>query len=206
MWTWTLNWGEVRHDLVIGSCPRHPDDIDRISEKTRVGALLSLQTDDCRAALSVDYRVLAEHAEHRGLVMVNAPMRDFDAEDQRKRLPAAVRALCGLLAQGHRTYVHCTAGINRAPLAVLTYLTLVEGMAVDDAMTLIHRGRPEASPYWDPYQGCRQDALAIVRDAVALRAWTLWQADPSSPAEGNWLRAEAEVLRETFTRYAYSSG
>jgi hypothetical protein len=160
MWVWTLSWGEVRHDLVIGSCPVLPADIDLIHDNAAVSALLSLQTDDCRAALGIDYRMLEEHASSRGLVLRNAPIRDFDAEDQRKRLPEAVATLRALLGGGHRTYVHCTAGINRAPLVVLAYLTFVEGMPVPEAIRLIQRGRPEAQPYWDAYYGCRQDLRA----------------------------------------------
>ncbi len=174
MWVWTLNWGEIRHDLVIGSCPVRPADIDRIRDETGVDALLSVQTDECRAALGIDYRMLEEHASRRGLVLRNAPMRDFDGEDQRKRLPEAVAKLSELLGARHRTYVHCTAGINRAALVVLAYLTFVEGMAVPEAIALIHRGRPEASPYWDSYYGCRDDALArsgaeLTRDPGAER-------------------------------------
>ena len=78
-------------------------------------------------------------------------MRDFDPADQRRALPAAVRALHGLLRQGHRVYVHCTAGINRAPLVVLTYLTLVEGIELEEAMTLLVHARPEVSPTWEAY-------------------------------------------------------
>ncbi len=192
------NWGEVRHDLVIGSCPIGLRDIDRIHENTAVSALLSLQSDECRAALGIDYELLVEHAERRGLLLLNAPMRDFDAEDQRKRLPRAISKLGALLADGHRTYLHCTAGINRAPLVALGYLTFVKGMAVPDAMALIQRGRPEAQPYWDAYHGCREDALAAQRATVALRAWNLSQSNPEETPDGNWFRAEREVLRENF--------
>jgi protein-tyrosine phosphatase len=155
MWVWTLNWGEIRDDIVVGSCPSAPADIDRICEETGATALLSLQTDECRAALGIDHRAHLDHAARRGVLLVNAPMRDFDPLDQRDRLPDAVGALHRLLDEGHRTYVHCTAGINRGPLTVLGYLTFVEGMTVEDAMALILRGRPEASPYWEPYWACR---------------------------------------------------
>jgi hypothetical protein len=196
MWAWTLNWGEIRRDIVVGSCPSAPADIDRICEEAGASALLSLQTDECRAALGIDHGAHLDHAARRGVVLLNAPMRDFDPVDQRDRLPDAVAALRRLLADGHRAYVHCTAGINRAPLTVLGYLTFVEGMTVDDAMALILRGRPQASPYWEPYHGCREDTLARTRAQVELRAWTLAQRDPSRSADSNWLQAEREVLSE----------
>ncbi len=181
MWRWTLNWSEIRHDIVVGSCPTRPCDVDRIADDAGVDALLSLQTDDCRGALGIEGSALARHATKRGLVVVNVPIRDFDPAEQRRRLPEAVRTLGALLSNGHRAYVHCTAGINRGPLVVLAYLTFVEGMATDDAIALIHKARPEASPYWEAYHGCREDALA----AAALG--------------GNDLVATADVLRRAFS-------
>jgi protein-tyrosine phosphatase len=198
MWVWTLNWGKIRNDILIGSCPIRPADIDRICDGNGVEALLSLQTVDCRAALGINYELLTTHASSRGVVMVNAPMRDFDGEEQRKRLPGAVSALCDLLRRGHRTYVHCTAGINRGPLLVLTYLSLVEGVGVGEAMDMIRRGRPQASPYWDAYHGCRQDALGAHERAIALRAWDLSRDNPAETAESNWFRAERDILSQAF--------
>jgi hypothetical protein len=200
MWVWTLNWGEIRNDILIGSCPIRPTDIDRICDETGVNALVSLQTDECRAALQINYELLATHGLSRGVVMVNAPMRDFDGEEQRKRLPGAVSTLCDVLRRGHRTYVHCTAGINRGPLVVLAYLTLVEGIEMEEAMAMIHRRRPEASPYWSAYHGYRRDVLDAHREAIALRAWNLSQDNAAGTPESNWFRAEQEVIRLAFAR------
>ncbi len=48
-----------------------------------------------------------------------------------------VRKLALFRAMGKRTYVHCTAGINRASLTVLGYLTFVEGMTYDQALAIV---------------------------------------------------------------------
>ena len=89
MWEWTLNWGQIREDLFIGSCPMTPEDIDRIRDESGATALLSLQSDECRAALSIDYAAHRAHGEQHGVAMVNAPMLDFDPPDQRRNLPDA---------------------------------------------------------------------------------------------------------------------
>lgn len=198
MWVWTLNWGEIRDDIVVGTCPTTAADIDAIGDETGARALLSLQTDECRASLGIVYEDLVRHARRRDLVLVNAPMRDFDAVEQRSSLPSAVTALRNLLAGGRKTYVHCTAGANRAPLTVLAYLTFVEGMTVPDAMALIHNGRPGAEPYWESYHGCRQDVIARNRATVERRAWELCQLDPNPAPDANWRQAEIEVLSESF--------
>lgn len=198
MWAWTLNWSEIREDIVVGSCPMTAEDIDRIREHTKATAILSIQSDQCRAAFDINYEEHQSHGTGRGLVMINAPMRDFDPRHQRQRLPDAVRALHRLLDARHRVYVHCTAGINRAPLTVLTYLTFVEGMSIEEAMRLIHDARPEAAPYWEPYHNCWQDLVAANRDAIEHRAWELSQQFPANTAEANWLQAEKEVIRSAF--------
>ncbi len=174
------------------------DDIDRIREHTNATAILSIQTDECRTAFDVDYRLHQTHGACRGLVMVNTPMRDFDPAEQRRRLPDAVRSLHRLLDAEHKVYVHCTAGINRAPLTVLAYFTFVEGMTVEEAMRLIQRGRSEAAPYWESYHGCWQDLIAESRDVIERRAWELSQQSPKKTAERNWIQAEKDVIRDIF--------
>lgn len=195
-WRWTLNWGAIRDDLVIGSCPVTVADIDRIRIETGVTALLSVQTDLCRGAFCIDYDAHCRHGQQAGLVLVNAPMHDFDPPDQRRRLPGAVRALHRLLAGGHSVYVHCTAGINRAPLTVLAYLTLVEGMTSKDAIALILRGRPQAEPYWEAYNGCRTDLVAANEASIQRRARDLAQRDPAGSADRHRGEAERQIIRD----------
>lgn len=194
-WSWQLNWDVIRHDLVIGSCPRNPADLERIRAESRVSAVLSVQDDECLEKLEIDYPRLARHGRALGLAMERSPMRDFDVEDQRRRLPDAVRALHRLIGQGYRVYLHCTAGINRSPLAAVAYLTWVEGQSVDEAMALLRHARPEVSPYWDAYQGCFDDLSAARIDRIRLRARELSRHDPQRDAEDHWLRAEREIIR-----------
>lgn len=62
-------------------------------------------------------------------------------------LPEAVRMLYLLKhALGKRVYVHCTAGINRATLTVVGYLTFVQGMALPEAEHLVKSKRSQAHP------------------------------------------------------------
>ncbi len=198
MWEWTLNWNELRSDLVIGSCPMTTADIESICASTGSTALLSLQCEECRSAFAIDYEAHRAFGEERGLAMVNAPMRDFDPPDQRKRLPDAVRALTALLSAGHKVYLYCTAGINRAPLAALGYLSFVERVAAEEAMIFIREARPAAEPSWEAYWGCRDDLATLLSPHVHVRAYYLAQQHPDTDAEQNWFDAEADVIRQVF--------
>jgi hypothetical protein len=142
MWTWSLNWNEITPHIVIGTCPMRPDDLVRIRKEAEVSALLSLQHDDCLAYWGIDYSQMQGKAAEIGLALRRWPIRDFDINDMRRQLPSAVSTLAALQATGHRTYVHCTAGLGRSALVVLGYLTLdpiqcLPGRPIMDAGTTL---------------------------------------------------------------------
>ena len=109
-WTWSLNWSEITPRILVGACPMTPADLERIRTRAGVSAVLSLQHNDCLARWGIDYVQMCTHGEKLGLRMARSPMREFDTGDQRRCLPNAVAALAQIQSQGHRTYVHCTAG------------------------------------------------------------------------------------------------
>ncbi len=195
MWTWSLNWGEITPRIVIGTCPMTPEDLERIWAGTGVSALLSLQHDDCLTYWGIDYPKMQHAAAERGLTMARCPIRDFDIQDMRRRLPEAVRALAHLQEAGHRTYVHCTAGLGRAPLTVLGYLTMVAGRSPEEAIGLILAGRAGAVPAWEAYHGCREDLVARHREEIAQRAYAFYEQGVHGEARADWHQAEASVLR-----------
>jgi hypothetical protein len=195
MWSWSLNWGEVTPHILVGSCPMTADDLGRIASETQASAVLSVQHDDCLSYWNIDYARLRQRGRRLGLVMTRCPMRDFDLADQRRHLPHAVATLADLQAAGHRTYVHCTAGLGRSPLTVLGYLTLVKGDSPDRAVEMIHAARPGAVPAWEAYHGCRDDLLATQRHRVEKRAYEIFQGGSRGSSQADWLQAESDVLR-----------
>lgn len=151
------HYGVIRENLLVGRCPYDIRDIELIQKSMGVSAILSLQHNECLVRMNIDYASHERYGQALGLVMARCPMRDFDPEDQRFGLPAAVNLLRDLLQVGYRVYVHCTLGINRAPTVVLGYLTVIEGLTVEDALNLIERGRPGAYLSWDAYHAYQQD-------------------------------------------------
>jgi hypothetical protein len=172
-----------------------PADLARIRAGAGVSAVLSLQHEECLAYWNIDYETMRRQGERLGLAMQRCPVRDFDIPNQRVRLPHAVAALSRLCMGGHRTYVHCTAGLGRAPLTVLAYLTWIEGQSPEGAIRLIHAARPGAVPAWEAYHGCREDLVERHRSRIARRAYELHETDRQRSALDNWADAEAQVLR-----------
>jgi hypothetical protein len=195
MWRWSLTWGEVTQRLVVGACPMKPQDLRRIRDEAGASALLSLQHDACHEYFGIDYAEMASAASALGLVMAREPMRDFDIGEMRRRLPSAIAALARVQADGHRTYVHCTAGLGRAPLTVLGYLTLVEGLDPEQTIRMILAARPGAVPAWEAYHGCLEDLTKRHRTAIEQRAHALHVEGVHGSAEADWRQARAEVLR-----------
>ncbi|KAL6780698.1 hypothetical protein ACKKBF_B12105 [Auxenochlorella protothecoides x Auxenochlorella symbiontica] len=204
-WRWTLNWDSLPgHPILIGSCPRSPSDIDRIVEEGRATAILSLQSDACLEALGIDYPALHARACARGLLAARVAVRDFDHDDQAAMLPEAVRALHTLLAMGHRVYVHCTAGINRATLTTVGYLTFVQGLGLEEALRAVREARPQAHPYVDCWRTVRRRLVEGRGDEVGHAARAIFntreQRGRSGSSSADWAAAEEILIRRTFQR------
>jgi len=126
-----MDYSKILSNLFVGSYPRSSDDIDGLKEGG-VTAVLNLQTDDDFRYLDIDWpahraRYFAQHIEVR-----RVPIRDFDDDELRDKLPEAVRELDGLLENGHVVYVHCSAGVNRSPTVVIAYLHWVQGRSLEE--------------------------------------------------------------------------
>ena len=176
-----------------------PGDLVRIMEGTGAGAVLSLQHDECLARFNIDYPRMSLAGGDLGLTMSRCPIRDFDPQDTKKCLPQAVRALAALLQKEHRTYVHCTAGISRAPLTVFAYLTLVAEVREERARELIMTGRPESIPYWEAYDEARAGMVAGLWEMIDRRASELLRLGIASDGRRARRQAETEVIREALS-------
>ncbi|MEJ2657440.1 MAG: dual specificity protein phosphatase family protein [Desulfobacterales bacterium] len=177
-----------------------PDDLRRIHSEAGASGVLSLQHDDCLSYWGIDYAMMYRSGTALGLEMERCPIRDFDMTDMRRRLPAAIRTLANMLARGHRVYVHCTAGMGRAPTVVFGYLTLVEWYLPDDAIRLILKGCPESVLAWEAYYGCREDLTARHRHAIERRAYEIYKLGLHGNARADWFQARAEILRSILTQ------
>jgi protein-tyrosine phosphatase len=58
---------------------------------------------------------------------------DFDTASLRASLPGTVTRLHSLLETGNTVYIHCTAGLGRAPGVAITYLHWLFDLSLEDA-------------------------------------------------------------------------
>ena len=205
-WEWTLNWDAVTPDerVLVGSCPRTPEDVERLAAEAGPTAVLCLQCEDCHRALQIDGAAIARRGAELGLKMVRVPIRDFDHGDQGLMLPEAVRVLASLLESGHRVYVHCTAGINRASLVTVGWLTFVEGLHLEAAVEQVQSRRQQAHPYLDSWHAAKNMLLEPHGARLTALAEAQYEARCASGEEGDpasdWRRAERQLLQELFRR------
>ena len=144
-----INCDRIETDIFVGSCPASTIDIDRLAGGMKVTAILCLQSDKDFETYHLPIDKIREACVQQGVEWVQRPVIDFDPEDMAQSIQAPVDALNELLSAGKRVYVHCTAGICRAPGTVVGYLHKYQGMSLEAALELVKLNRPIANPYME---------------------------------------------------------
>ena len=73
---------------------------------------------------------MVEHYQARGMTPVHFPIHDFNENDLTSKLFDAAKVLNDMINnKGLKVYVHCTAGMGRAPACVLVYLCLFKKLS-----------------------------------------------------------------------------
>lgn len=129
-----MNYAHVLDNIIVGSCLQTAEDVDRLADGEKVGAILCLQEDSDMAWFDLDVAPIEARCRDRGDVQhIRYRIRDFDPFDLRIKLPAAVQIVADQAAQGRKVYIHCTAGMGRAPATALAYMSWCRGMSLAEA-------------------------------------------------------------------------
>jgi len=127
-------------ELLIGEYPSEAD-IAWLRETYGVTAVHNLQDDDDLRLNGLDDRgLIAEYTAH-GINYVRTPIQDGSADAMAERLEAALNDLHELVAPGSRVYLHCNAGMNRAPTLAIAFLRAYRQMSLQEAMVLVKKQR-----------------------------------------------------------------
>jgi protein-tyrosine phosphatase len=131
---------EITAHLLIGEYIE-PGDVAWLKRTHRITAVHNLQDDDDLRGKGIDLAKLKREYQNWGIKMVRTPIQDGSADAMSERLKVALADLRALIAGGHRVYLHCNAGLNRAPTLAIGYLRGFGGMSLDEAVAHVKKRR-----------------------------------------------------------------
>mmetsp|Transcript_5776 Transcript_5776/g.21014 ORF Transcript_5776/g.21014 Transcript_5776/m.21014 type:complete len:348 (-) Transcript_5776:1346-2389(-) len=149
----------IEDDLIVGSQPQNADDVKRLHQDEGVTAILNLQQDKDIAYWGINYDEIQTAARENNVSILRTPARDFDPNSLRDTIPGAVHKLAKLIENRERVYVHCTAGLGRAPGVGIAYLYWFRDMSLDEAYEFLTSKRP-CGPKREAIRGATYDLLS----------------------------------------------
>ncbi len=133
--------------LWVGAYPQAEDVVD--FRRLAISTVVSLQDQRDIAGLGISLRELSDAYQKAGIEFRQVEVRDFDKADLQEKLARCVEQIDAALAlRSARVYLHCTAGLNRAPTAAAAYLIRFQGMSARQAYDYILACR-YCRPYLD---------------------------------------------------------
>ncbi|CAA6675114.1 unnamed protein product [Spirodela intermedia] len=158
-----MNYNFIRPDLIVGSCLQTPEDVDKL-RKVGVKTIFCLQQNPDLEYFGVDIIAIQEYAKQC------EDIEHYRAEI-RMRLPAVVGKLVKAVNRnGGVTYIHCTAGLGRAPAVALAYMFWVLGYKLSDAHDLLLSQR-SCFPKLEAIKNATADMLGGVSSNVITLTW-----------------------------------
>ncbi|XP_058075462.1 phosphoglucan phosphatase LSF2, chloroplastic [Magnolia sinica] len=176
-----MNYTHITDNLIVGSQPQKPEDIDHLKQEENVAYILNLQQDQDIEYWGIDFRSITKRCKELGIRHMRRPARDFDPDSLRNGLPKAVSSLEWAISEGKgRVYVHCTAGLGRAPAVAIAYLFWFHDMDLNMAYNTLTSRRPcgpnktairgatydlaKNDPWKEPFESLPEHAFGNVAD------------------------------------------
>jgi protein-tyrosine phosphatase len=131
----------VLDQLAIGEYPT-PEDAKWLRTACAFTVVVNLQDDVDIERKGLSLSGLQGAYAHSGIRFFHIPIADGDGDELRRRLDDAVGLLAELIGAGERVYLHCNAGLNRAPTVAIAYLHVYGGHSLDAACSLVKARRP----------------------------------------------------------------
>ncbi|GAU24453.1 hypothetical protein TSUD_319300 [Trifolium subterraneum] len=138
-----MNYNVITDNLIVGSQPQKPEDVDHLKKEEGVAYILNLQQDKDAEFWGIDLQSIVRRSRELEIRHMRRPAVDFDPNSLRSALPKAVSSLEWAISEGKgRVYVHCTAGLGRAPAVAIAYLFWFSDMNLNAAYDLLTSKRP----------------------------------------------------------------
>jgi hypothetical protein len=107
----------------------------------------------------IDVAAMHRALHTAGIRFARVPVRDFDPHSLRATLRHAVYEISRDTLEGKKVYVHCTAGLGRAPAACIAFLFWFRNYTLDEAYTHVTTTRP-CGPKREAIRGATYDILS----------------------------------------------
>jgi protein-tyrosine phosphatase len=130
----------ISEELLVGEYPGNAD-IGWLKDTYGITAVHNLQDDDDLRMNGLDNGQLSAEYTAHGIDYVRTPIQDGSADAMAERLEAALHDLRELVGSGARVYLHCNAGMNRAPTLSIAFLRAYRQMSLEEAMMLVKKQR-----------------------------------------------------------------
>jgi len=130
----------ITDSLLVGEYPRISD-IEWLKEEFRITAIQNLQDDEDLRINGINVIGLREVCQRHQVKLVRTPIRDGSSDDMAARLGDALQHLQDLIDGKERVFLHCNAGLNRAPTLAIAWLHAKAGMSLNEAMTHVKKRR-----------------------------------------------------------------
>jgi hypothetical protein len=139
---------DLDKDLAVGSYPHAPEHVEFLRDEAGVSAVVCLQSDDDFRSRGIQWPILWRVYTTYGLGVQRVPIRDLDPKDFERHIDLAVEAIAAFVHAERKTYVHCTAGLNRSPTAIIAFLIKHRGLTLEEALAWT-KERHACVPYSD---------------------------------------------------------
>ncbi|KAH7548273.1 hypothetical protein ACOSQ2_032680 [Xanthoceras sorbifolium] len=176
-----MNYTQITDGLIVGSQPQKPEDIEHLKQEENVAYILNLQQDKDIEYWGIDFEPIVKRCQVLGIRHMRRPATDFDPDSLRSQLPKAVSSLEWAISEGKgKVYVHCTAGLGRAPAVSIAYMFWFCGMNLNTAYDLLTSKRPcgpnkraiqgatydlaKNDPWKEPFESLPESAFADIAD------------------------------------------
>jgi len=127
--------------LVVGEYPNRAD-VDWLRDAHGISAVVCLQDEADLASKRLRLSELRAAYGRAGVAFDHIPVPDGDFEFLADRLPIIVEVVHAHREAGATVYLHCNAGMNRAPTAAIAYLHVREGLSLEAARDAVKQARP----------------------------------------------------------------
>lgn len=131
--------------LAVGEYPT-PEDARWLRDDCGVQAVLSLQDDLDLERKGLRLAALRRAYAEMTIAFARYPVADGDAAALLAVLDPVLADLHERLQRGERVYLHCNAGLNRAPTVAVAYLHRHHGLALEEACAAV-KSRRACVPY-----------------------------------------------------------